>query len=205
MTKIVPPPPPTPQPRATLAANPDAIQRGQSARLTWNTENADSISISGVGTVAAKGSTSVTPDSSTTYILTAKGSGGLKEARARVTVNNPPPPAMSKSGAEDERLFSQNVHDIFFDYDKSAVRPREESVVEQDARFLTTHPNYKLVISGHCDERGSEGYNLALGDKQADTVRDQLESLGVASDRIRTISLGKENRSAQRRPRRAGN
>jgi peptidoglycan-associated lipoprotein len=99
---------------------------------------------------------------------------------------------MSDSGAADEKLFSQNVHDIFFDYDNSAVRPQEQSVVERDARFLTAHPNYKLVISGHCDERGSEDYNLALGDNRADTVRDQLERLGVSSDRIRTISYGKE-------------
>lgn len=193
VAKNVPaPPPPPPLPTATLAANPDAIQRGQSVRLTWDTENADSASITGVGSVAAKGSTSVTPDSSTTYILTAKGPGGLKEASARVTVNHPPPPAVSESGAADEKLFSQNVHDIFFDYDKAAVGPQEESVVEQDANFLTAHPNYELVISGHCDERGSEEYNLGLGDNRANTVRDQLERLGVKSDRIRTISYGKE-------------
>ena len=159
VAKNVPaPPPPPPLPTATLAANPDAI-RGQSVRLTWNTENADSASITGVGSVAAKGSTSATPDSSTTYILTAKGPGGLKEASARVTVNHPPPPAVSESGGAEEELFSQNVHDVFFDYDKAAVGSQEESVVEQDANFLTAHPSYKLVISGHCDERGSEEYD----------------------------------------------
>ncbi len=192
VAKTAPPPPLPPLPTATLAASPDAVERGQSVRLTWDTQNADSISISGVGSVAAKGSTAVTPDSSITYILTAKGPGGLKESSARVTVNNPPPRAMSEPGAGDERLFSQNVHDVFFDYDKSAVRAQEESVVEQDARFLTAHPNYRLVISGHCDERGSEDYNLALGDNRATTVRDQLERLGVSADHIRTISYGKE-------------
>lgn len=64
-------------------------------------------------------------------------------------------------------------------------------MVEQDARFLTAHPNYRLVISGHRDERGSEDYNLALGDNRATTVRDQ-ERLGGSADHIRTISYGKE-------------
>lgn len=64
--------------------------------------------------------------------------------------------------------------------------------MEQDAKFLAVHPYLKLVISGYCDERGSEEYNLSLGDSRADSVRDQLEKLGITSDRIRTISYGKE-------------
>jgi peptidoglycan-associated lipoprotein len=64
--------------------------------------------------------------------------------------------------------------------------------VEQDAKFLAVHPYLKLVISGHCDERGSEEYNLSLGDSRADSVRDQLEKLGITSHRIRTVSYGKE-------------
>jgi peptidoglycan-associated lipoprotein len=58
--------------------------------------------------------------------------------------------------------------------------------------FLTSHPNYKMIISGHCDERGSEEYNLALGSNRADAVRDRLVSLGVSAERIKTISHGKE-------------
>jgi peptidoglycan-associated lipoprotein len=77
-------------------------------------------------------------------------------------------------------------------YDKSNATANEESAVQQDARFLIAHPYMKLLISGHCDERGSEEYNLTLGDTRADTVRDQLERLGVQADRIRTISYGKE-------------
>jgi len=84
------------------------------------------------------------------------------------------------------------MKDIFFAYDKYAVPQNEQSAMEQDARFLATHPNYKLLISGHCDERGSEEYNLGLGDNRADTVRNELERLGISGDRIRTISYGKE-------------
>ena len=190
VAKNVPPPPP-PAPSATLAASPNDLQAGQSTTLTWNTENASQISISGVGSVAAKGSTTIRPQSSTTYVLTATGAGGSKEASARVTVTQPAPVA-AKATETDEELFSENVKDVFFAYDKSNVAANEESAVQQDARFLIAHPYMKLMISGHCDERGSEEYNLTLGDSRAGTVAGQLERLGVPSDRIRTISYGKE-------------
>jgi len=124
-------------------------------------------------------------------VLTAKGPGGSKEATARVTVTVPPV-ATSSEGANDEQLFSQNVKDVFFPYDKYSVPQNEQSAVEQDAHFLAAHPNYKLVISGHCDDRGSEEYNLALGENRADAVRNELERLGIGASRIRTISYGKE-------------
>jgi peptidoglycan-associated lipoprotein len=124
-------------------------------------------------------------------VLTAKGPGGSKEATARVTVTVPSPP-IANVGPGNEQLFSQNMKDVFFAYDKYSVPENEQTAVEQDARFLAAHPKYKLLISGHCDERGSEDYNLALGDNRADAVRDQLERLGISADRIRTISYGKE-------------
>ena len=191
VANTVPPPPPAPAPNATLAASPNDLQQGQAARLTWSTQNAQTISISGIGTVAAQGTTTVSPQSSTTYVLTAKGQGGSKEASARITVTLPPV-AAAKASPTDEELFSESVKDIFFAYDKAAVPSNEESAVERDAKFLAAHPYMKLLISGHCDERGSEEYNLALGDSRADSVRDQLERLGVKADRIRTISYGKE-------------
>ena len=191
VAKTAPPPPPAPAPSATLAASPNDLQQGQAARLTWSTENAQTISISGIGTVAAQGTTTVRPQSSTTYVLTAKGLGGSKEASARITVTLAPA-AAAKASPTDEELFSESVKDIFFAYDKAVVPSNEESAVERDAKFLAAHPYMKLMISGHCDERGSEEYNLALGDGRADTVRDQLERLGVKADRIRTISYGKE-------------
>ena len=191
VAKAVPAPPPPLAPSASLTASPNDLQAGQSTTLTWNTENASQVSISGVGTVAAKGSATIRPPASTTYVLTATGPGGSKEASARITVI-PPPPVASKATATDEELFSENVKDVFFAYDKSNVPANEESAVQQDARFLIAHPYMKLLISGHCDERGSEDYNLTLGDNRAGTVSEQLERLGVQADRIRTISYGKE-------------
>ncbi len=184
------PPPPPPAPTATLSASPSDLQKGQSTTLTWNTQNASDINIEGLGTVSASGSRTVSPEESVTYKLVAKGPGGTQEADARVTVTTPPPPVAS--GPTDAELFAQNVKDLYFDYDKYDVKSDEQAILKADAQFLAAHPNYKLTISGHCDERGSEDYNLALGSNRANSVRDQLVSLGVSADRIKTISYGKE-------------
>src|ERR1700726_4814001 len=86
-----PPPPPPPEPTASISVNPNTIQAGQSASLTWQTSNATDVSIDGIGAVQPNGSQSVSPTDSTTYHLIAKGSGGTQEATTRLTV--PPPPA----------------------------------------------------------------------------------------------------------------
>lgn len=189
--KPAPPPPPPPAPTATISVAQNELQRGQSTTLSWQTTNANDISISGLGTVAASGSQTISPADSTTYTLTAKGPGGSKDAVARVTVTAPPPVAAAPAPT-DEELFAQNVKDLFFDYDKYQVKADEDAVLKADAAFLEAHPGVKITISGHCDERGSEEYNLGLGSNRADTVRDQLVAMGVSKDRIKTISYGKE-------------
>ncbi len=189
VAKPAAPPPPPAAPTATLSASPSDLQKGQSTTLTWNTQNANDITIEGLGTVAGSGTRTVTPDDSITYKLVAKGPGGTQEADARVTVAAPPPTAQ---GPTDAELFAQNVKDLYFDYDKYDVKSDEQAIIKADAAFLAAHPSYKLTISGHCDERGSEEYNLGLGSNRANSVRDQLVNLGVSADRIKTISYGKE-------------
>lgn len=186
------PPPPSPAPTATITAEPEVVQQGQSTSLTWKTANATNITISGLGTVAADGTRKVTLNSSTTYTLTAKGPGGSTDATVRVTVN-PVPPATASNALTDEQLFAQNVHDIFFDYDKYKVRSGDESTVQQDAVFLSKHPNMKIAIDGHCDDRGSEEYNLALGESRAQAMQKALVANGISTVRIKTKSYGKEN------------
>ena len=188
-----PPPPPPPAPTASIAVSPNTIQGGQSASLTWQTSNATDVSIDGIGAVQPNGSQSVSPTESTTYHLTAKGSGGTQEATARLTVTQaPPPPPPPTPSMTDEQLFSQNVKDIYFDYDKSDIRGDQQSSVQADVQFLTQHPNINITIEGHCDERGSTDYNLALGDQRAGAVKSALASGGLSASRIKTISYGKE-------------
>ena len=187
-----PPPPPPAAPTASLTANPNSIQKGQSTTLSWETSNATDVSIDGIGAVQPTGSQSVTPTDSTTYTLTAKGPGGTQTATARVTVTAPPPPPPPPPSPSEEELFGQNVRDISFDYDKSDIRPDQQSSIQGDISFLTQHPNIHFTVEGHCDERGSTEYNLALGDRRANAVRDALVQGGVSASNIKTISYGKE-------------
>ena len=186
-----PPPPPPPAPTASLSANPDSIQAGQSTQLTWQTQNATDVNIDGVGPVEANGSKTVSPASSTTYRLSAKGPGGSQEATARVTVTEAPPPPAQVTET-DEQMFARNVQDVFFDYDSYALRPDAEQQLASAAQFLKQHSNMNFTVEGHCDERGSTEYNLALGDKRAGAVKDALVRNGLPSNRIKTISYGKE-------------
>ncbi len=187
-----PPPPPPPAPTASLTANPATIEKGQSATLTWQTTNATDVTLEGTGKVDANGSTQVTPTDSVTYRLTAKGPGGTQDATARVTVTQPPPPPPPAPTETDAEAFAKNVKDIFFDYDKYDLRPGDQSAIQANAEFLKSHPNIKFTIEGHCDERGSTEYNLALGDNRANAAKSALVQAGVSTDRIRTISYGKE-------------
>jgi peptidoglycan-associated lipoprotein len=189
-----PPPPPPASPTASLTANPETVDKGQSTTLTWQTTNATDVSIDGVGAVQASGSQQVTPADSTTYTLTAKGPGGTQQATARVTVNAPPAPTPppAQSSATEEELFSQNIKDIYFAYDKSDIGSDQQSSIQADVEFLKQHPAIHFTIEGHCDERGSTEYNLALGDSRAGAVKSALVSAGVGGDSIKTVSYGKE-------------
>jgi len=188
-----PPPPPLPPaaPTATLAAAPDVIPQGQSTTLTWNTQNATEITITGLGTVPASGSRTITPNSSTTYTLDAKGPGGTQEASARVIVN--PAVTAAKQPTESEQdLFGRNVRDLFFDFNKADIRPDEATTAQSDAQFLAQHPDVKILVEGHCDDRGSEEYNLALGVSRAEALKEALAKNGVNTSQVKTISYGKE-------------
>jgi peptidoglycan-associated lipoprotein len=189
-----PPPPPKPV-TATLSANPSSIQRGQSATLTWSTENATDIALEG-NKVDASGSQTVSPTQTTTYHLSAKGGGGTQDATAQVTVSQPPPPPTPTptpvpSLSEDE-VFAQSVKDIYFDYDKADLRPESQQTLAQAAEAIKAHPNWTVRVEGNCDDRGSTEYNLALGERRADAAKQALLQAGVGAGQLKTVSLGKE-------------
>jgi peptidoglycan-associated lipoprotein len=160
--------------------------------LTWSTTNATTVSLSpAIGNVSAEGSQRVTPQDSTTYTLTASGPGGSTDANAHITVSAPPPPSTAHEPTLQE-LFDRSVKDAYFDYDKADVRPDAREALSQTAQFLRSYPQMKVVIEGHCDERGSTEYNLALGDRRAAAAKQFLTSLGISADRMETVSYGKE-------------
>jgi len=195
--KVAPPPPPppptsAPAPTANITAEPTSVNSGQAVVLTWNTTDANSAEIEGLGQVPTAGTKTVNPTESTTYTLTATGDGGSATATARVTVNAGPTQSNLSEGNITDEQFHQDVKDVFYDYDSYSVRPDAQSAIQQDAAFLNQHPELKVVVGGYCDERGSVEYNLALGENRANAAKQALVADGVSPQRLRTVSYGKE-------------
>lgn len=84
------------------------------------------------------------------------------------------------------------IRDAFFGFDSHTLSPEAQDNLAISAAWLKSHPGYRLVIEGHCDERGTEQYNLALGERRAYAAQEYLEALGISSSRMRTISYGEE-------------
>ena len=187
---------PVSAPTAKITATPNVVSAGDQVQLAWRTSDATSVSIDGIGTVPTSGVKSVSPTTSTTYHLVARGDGGSTDDTVRVTVNPPPVIAVPVNPvgacADAEGSFKGSVQDIFFDYDTYDVRADAQAVLSHDAAYLGSHPDVKIVIGGYCDERGSNEYNLALGQNRADAAKNALISAGVAANRIRVVSYGKE-------------
>jgi peptidoglycan-associated lipoprotein len=199
--KVAPPPPAqapaaqqtAPQPTVTLTASATSIQSGQSTTLKWASTDATDLDLEpGVGKVAAEGSTNVSPTQTTTYTLTATGPGGTATANVEITVAAAAPPE-TKPAPSMSDLFNQNIQDAYFDYDKSEIRGDSRAALQKDAEFLRSYPQISVTLEGHCDERGSEEYNLGLGQRRADAAKQYLVSLGISGDRVKTMSWGKEH------------
>lgn len=214
-TPIPPPPPPAPtatgntQPSgpgipviAEFSVEPSSIERGQSAVLRWNVTGSTNVAISnGLGTVAPMGTQRITPPETTSYVLTATGPAGDSSKTATVTVTSPappPPPTNNTSRARGtlESRVQSDLQDALYDYDSNNIRDDARVALTADAealkRIFMDFPNAKVNVEGHCDERGSAEYNLALGDRRATSAKDFLVQLGVPADKLMTISYGKE-------------
>jgi peptidoglycan-associated lipoprotein len=100
--------------------------------------------------------------------------------------------AKKEPGIEGEVFESKLLKDIHFDFDKYDIRPGDAEILKGNAALLMKHPTVKIQIEGHCDERGTIEYNLALGERRASSAKKYLISLGIPADRISTISYGKE-------------
>lgn len=93
----------------------------------------------------------------------------------------------------NEYLAKQGLlGDVFFEYDKADLRDDARARLSSNADWLRSHPEFEVTIEGHCDERGTNEYNLALGARRSGSARDYIVSLGVAATRIRSISYGEE-------------
>jgi peptidoglycan-associated lipoprotein len=108
------------------------------------------------------------------------------------TTTPPPPPPPEKPPVPPLQVAT-----IYFDYDKADIRSDARDILSANGRSLTEHPTATIRIEGNCDERGTEQYNLALGERRANAARDYLVNYGVNASRITTISYGEERPVAQ--------
>jgi peptidoglycan-associated lipoprotein len=133
----------------------------------------------------------------------ALGVAGCASKKKTQTVEGSDTSQIGKGGLNDNTLeqFSKTgeiggvggpLHDIHFGYNDYTVQPQDSSILRENARWLQSNPGRVVQIEGHCDERGSEEYNIALGAKRAQSAKDYLITLGISPGRLSTISYGKE-------------
>ena len=208
------PPPPPAAPTVSLNASPSSIERGDQTSLSWRSTNGTALVIdNGVGNVGLTGEIIVTPSRSTTYTATVTGKGGDARASSRVTVTEPvidDPVVRSDTELLEESIRKGEIATVYFAYDKAQLSDEARQALQKNALVFRRYPSARFVVEGHCDERGSEEYNLALGDNRSVTVRDFLAGLGVDTSRMEAVSFGEErpadtqkNEAAYARNRRA--
>ena len=129
----------------------------------------------------------------TTPQATDKNSSSTINSAATAPVTDSAAEVASKQlAAEIQALQKQSV---YFDFDKSDIKPEYRDVILKQAEFIKAHANDVVTVEGNCDERGSTEYNVALGDRRANAARKSLELLGVPDTQIKTVSLGEEKPS----------
>ena len=132
----------------------------------------------------------------------------LQETTVVEEVEAPTPPAVVVDVIPDpfsEDLETANIAayeqgllgDVYFDFDKYDLKPEARERLAKNAEFMRAHPEFEMLIEGHCDERGTEEYNLALGDRRANAAKNYLMSLGIPADPILIVSFGEERPQCQ--------
>lgn len=209
-----PPPPPLPPavsrppvteptvaaavPELQLQIEPTTVVTGEAALLTWEAKNAERVTIShDIGDVALTGRIKFFPEETTTYSVTATGPRGSIEETATVTVVEDSSGSLSAEAIDErplEEQFLYFVKPVFFAFDSAELTDEARLTLQGNVRWLLQEKNLhlKFMIQGHCDQRGTEEYNLALGDKRAQVVKEYLVENGIDPSRISTLSQGEE-------------
>jgi len=148
---------------------------------TDSNEVVGSSSAASSGSDAAASASSNTSDSSTSASPDASGSSGSSGSTSADSDMQTPDEMLAKVGST-----------VYFGYDQSILTAEGQATLDRQAAFLKANPTIRIIIEGHCDERGTREYNLALGDRRASAARDYLVAKGVNASRLTTISYGKE-------------
>ncbi|PKL52543.1 MAG: hypothetical protein CVV37_00820 [Nitrospira bacterium HGW-Nitrospira-1] len=164
-----------PKPMVKIEANPGTIEKGGFSDLSWTSKGAASLSIDqGIGDVPAAGSRKVSPAGTTTYTITARNEGGVMTDRATLTV----------------REIKIILEDIHFDFNKATLTKVATGILNSNINTLKENSGVSVQIEGHTCAHGAEDYNMALGERRANAVKEYLANQGISSDRMSTISYG---------------
>ena len=170
------------------------------AALLAACETASEIDAIASGTSGSSGTTSAsssaassTSDESSTSSSSGSSNSGSSDSTASSGSSSTETGSTSYSYDTDPKTALIKVGDrVLFGYDSSDLDDDDRAILNNQSKFLNQNPSLKVTIEGHCDERGTREYNLALGEKRASSVKDYLISLGINSDRISVVSYGKE-------------
>lgn len=184
--KPAPIPPPPPAPASTLSVTPGAIMQGDTATLSWSSENATNCEIQpNIGAVQPQGSMKITPSSDTVYNLTCTGAGGTTTSRGNIHVSVPPPPPAPK---QEKVCILLKVE---FDTNKADIKPKYHDEIGKVAEFMKQYPEANGVIEGHTDNVGGYEKNIKLSERRAASIRNYLiEKYGVAPERLTSKGYG---------------
>lgn len=165
---------------AYLAITPESIKKGESATMTWKSQNADACTIGpNIGKVNLQGSMTITPSDSTAYTIVCTGGGGTAGSAADIVVVAP------------AKACSTMVINIEFDTNKSDIKPTYHDELKKVADFLKKYPKATGVIEGYTDSVGSKESNMKLSQRRADSVRSYLiNNFGIAPDRLGAEGYG---------------
>ena len=165
------------------------------AALLAACETASEIDAIASGASGSSGTTtaSSSASSSTSDGTTTSSSSGSSDSSASSASSSTETGSSSYSYDTDPKTALIKVGDrVLFGYDSSELDDDDRAILNNQSKFLNQNPSLKVTIQGHCDERGTREYNLALGEKRASSVKDYLISLGINSERISVVSYGKE-------------
>jgi outer membrane protein OmpA-like peptidoglycan-associated protein/opacity protein-like surface antigen len=201
-----PQPFPATQPQLFCSADATSVPAGQAVAVTarlatetpggvfaWSTSGGR---ILGDGSRVSVDTNALPPGNYTASASRQSPTGGVTNCDVTFSVTAPPPmpeplPAPQPALVDDTE-FHANIHDVYFDLNQSSLRPDAVKTIASDAEYLVAHKNIRIQIGGFADQRGSSKYNLALGERRANAVKDKLIEDGVDSSRIQIVTFGRD-------------
>ncbi len=182
---VAPPPPAPPAPQASISVVPVSIAQGQSAKLTWTSQNATDCDIQpNVGPVKPQGSMDITPSVDTAYTLSCTGLGGKTSSAANIGVVPPPKPAPTP----EQLCMTLNIE---FTTGKADSPAKYHDEIAKIANFMKEYPHVKGVIEGHTDNKGGKAYNNKLSERRAQSVKNYIvKKFGIDASRLGVKGYG---------------